>query len=88
MKCDWLEQPVFVADAIAVGRHAQGRERLQKTRRQPAQPAIAECGVGFVPDYLRRVAAQLRQRLVRASRSRRLISPSSRSRPIRNSIDR
>jgi hypothetical protein len=41
------EHAEFVADAVAVGRQAQRGHRIQETRRQPAQAAIAQRGVGL-----------------------------------------
>ena len=45
-----LEQPVFIADTIAIGRDFQRGERIHKTGRQTAQPAIAQRRIGFIGD--------------------------------------
>ncbi|MCY1458222.1 hypothetical protein D9M71_755850 [compost metagenome] len=38
---------MFVANAIAVGRDAQGRHALHEACRQSTQAAITQCRVGF-----------------------------------------
>ncbi len=42
------EHAVFVADAVAERRQAERGHRIQETRRQPAQAAIAQGGVGLL----------------------------------------
>ena len=42
------KQAIFIANAIAIGRATDGGHRFHETRRQPAQSAIAKCGIGLV----------------------------------------
>jgi len=42
-----LEQPVFVANAVAVSRNAERGHRVHEAGGQSSEPAIAECGVGL-----------------------------------------
>ncbi len=41
------EEPVFVVDAVAVSRHVEAGQRIQKTGGQPSQPAVSKSGIGF-----------------------------------------
>ena len=49
------ENAVVVAQAIAHAGNAEGRHRIEKTRRQPAQAAVAETGVRLLLDDLERI---------------------------------
>src|ERR1035441_5037284 len=46
------ENAVVVTQAIAHAGNAEGRHRIEKTRRQPAQAAVAEAGVWLLLDDL------------------------------------
>ena len=41
------EHAIVVANAITHARHTQGRHRIEETGGQPAQTAIAQCGIGL-----------------------------------------
>ena len=49
------ENAVVVAQAIAHAGNAECRHRIEKTRRQPAQAAVAETGVRFLLNNLERI---------------------------------
>jgi hypothetical protein len=42
------EEPVLVADAVAVGGRAERGEAFHEAGREPPEPAVAERRVGFV----------------------------------------
>ena len=45
------EQPMLIADAIAVGRAAQRGHRFHEARRQPPKPAVPQRRVRLIPDH-------------------------------------
>ena len=49
------ENAVFVAQAVAHAGNAERRHRIEETRRQPAQSAVAETGVRLLLDDLQRI---------------------------------
>ena len=53
------EEPVFIADAVAVGRDAQGGHAVQEAGGQAAQPAIAQPSVRLLLLQLLHVQPQL-----------------------------
>ncbi len=54
-----LENAILVAQAVAHARNAQRRHRIEETRREPAQAAIAEARIRFLLDDLERVNLQV-----------------------------
>ena len=44
------EHPVVVAQAVTVGGVVEGRQRIEETRREPAETAVAETGVRLLFD--------------------------------------
>ena len=60
---DLPEQPVFVANAVTIARDPQCRQTLHKARRQPPQPAIAECCIRLQRPQILQIHIQPRQRL-------------------------
>ena len=50
-----LEDAVLVAQAGAHARNAERRHRIEEARRQPAEPAVAETGVGLLLDDFERI---------------------------------
>ena len=47
---DLPEDAVFVAQPVAHGRQLHRRHRVEEARRQPAEPAVAQAGVGLLLD--------------------------------------
>ena len=83
------EHAVLVADAVAEGGQAERGHRIQETRRQPAQAAVAQCGVGLVLLDVLEAACACAARAAAASPCRSSAASALPSvRPIRNSIDR
>ena len=64
-----LEQPVLVADAVAVSRNAERRHRVHEAGGQPPEPAIAECGVRLDLAQSVEIDAERGERAPRRSRS-------------------
>ena len=57
-----LKQAVLIANAVAIGRNAERRHAVHEARSQPAQPAIAERGIGLHQAQAVQIDAQVRQR--------------------------
>ena len=56
-----LEQPALVADAVTVGRNGECRHAVHEAGREPSQPAIAECRIGFRQPQSVEIDSQIRQ---------------------------
>ena len=59
------ENAIVVAQAIAHAGNTECRHRIEKTRRQPAQAAVAEAGVRFFLDDMKRVKLMMPRKLPR-----------------------
>jgi hypothetical protein len=59
------EDPVVVADAVAVGRHLQRRHALHEAGGEAAEAAVAQAGIGLEGAELLEIDAQLLERLTR-----------------------
>ena len=60
-----VEDAELVADAVADGRHFERGHRIQVTRREPAQAAVAEAGLLLLLDKVVEVHAEFLHRLAR-----------------------
>ena len=56
------EQPVFIADAIAISGAAHRRHAFHETGRKPPQPAIPQRGIGFILDNRTEILPQIGHR--------------------------
>ena len=86
---DLFEHAVFVAQAVAHRGKLHRGHRIQEAGRQPAEPAVAQAGVGLLFEQSEPVDVLcLRTALFTTGSSRRFVTLLASERPMRNSIER